>query len=120
VQLSQCLVAGSLPPASLTQAIAVCKIRAVETAIELCFRLKQEVWLPPLSPVIDHQPRLQLSIGFVIESKPFHQPVLKYLPIRPNCTSAPGTLQEQSISQANTSRVTGRHGALTLKLSAAM
>ena len=35
--------ADRIPPADLTRAIAVAKIRAVETAIELCFRLKQEV-----------------------------------------------------------------------------
>lgn len=42
-RLRRCLVAGEIPPPSLTRAIAVSKIRAVETAIELCFRLKQEV-----------------------------------------------------------------------------
>ena len=41
--LRGCLTRGDIPSAALTRAIAVCKIRAVETAIELCFRLKQEV-----------------------------------------------------------------------------
>jgi len=43
VHLRQCLVADTIPSAELTRAIAVSKIRAVETCIELCFRLKQEV-----------------------------------------------------------------------------
>ena len=42
-RLCECLAADRIPPAALTRAIAVAKIRAVETAIELCFRLKQEV-----------------------------------------------------------------------------
>lgn len=42
-RLCECLAADLIPPAALTRAIAVAKIRAVETAIELCFRLKQEV-----------------------------------------------------------------------------
>ena len=41
--LRACLVAGEIPSPALTRAIAVAKIRAVETSIELCFRLKQEV-----------------------------------------------------------------------------
>ena len=43
VHLRACLVSGEIPSPALTRAIAVSKIRAVETSIELCFRLKQEV-----------------------------------------------------------------------------
>mmetsp|Transcript_25835 Transcript_25835/g.63574 ORF Transcript_25835/g.63574 Transcript_25835/m.63574 type:complete len:538 (-) Transcript_25835:291-1904(-) len=43
LELRRCLVANKIPPPSLTQAIAVSKIRAVEFAIEFCFQLKQEV-----------------------------------------------------------------------------
>jgi acyl-CoA oxidase len=42
-ELSKCLVAGSIPSPALVQAIAVAKVSAVENAISLCFRLKQEV-----------------------------------------------------------------------------
>ena len=41
--LSDCLKAGDVPPARLVDAIATCKVRAVETSIAACFRLKQEV-----------------------------------------------------------------------------
>ena len=42
-QLSKCLVQNGIPPPLLVQAIAVGKISAVEHAISLSFRLKQEV-----------------------------------------------------------------------------
>merc|ERR1712039_1139368 len=42
-QLNQCLRAEKIPPTELVQAIAVAKVKGVETAISLCFRLKQEV-----------------------------------------------------------------------------
>lgn len=42
-RLSACLRAGTLPPPDLIEAIAVGKIRAVETSVQLCFRLKQTV-----------------------------------------------------------------------------
>ena len=42
-QLCEHLKARTLPDANLTEAIAVCKINAVETAIKHCFALKQEV-----------------------------------------------------------------------------
>jgi acyl-CoA oxidase len=42
-RLSQVLKVRETPSVELQTAIAVCKIRAVETAIELTFRLKQEV-----------------------------------------------------------------------------
>ena len=42
-RLSRVLKARGTPTVELQTAIAVCKIRAVETAIELTFRLKQEV-----------------------------------------------------------------------------
>ncbi len=42
-ELCACLRAKTIPPARLVQAIAVAKIKAVDTAIELTFRLKQEV-----------------------------------------------------------------------------
>ena len=41
--LRECLVARTIPPDTLTRAIAVAKIRAVETSIALCHALKQEV-----------------------------------------------------------------------------
>eukprot|EP00937_MAST-01D_sp_MAST-1D-sp2_P005395 g5395.t1 len=43
LELSSCLVQGSIPSAQLIEAIAVAKVKAVETSIALCFRLKQEV-----------------------------------------------------------------------------
>ena len=43
VELCACLRAKTIPSARLVQAIAVAKIKAVDTAIELAFRLKQEV-----------------------------------------------------------------------------
>jgi len=43
VELCACLRAQTIPSASLVQAIAVAKIKAVDKAIELAFRLKQEV-----------------------------------------------------------------------------
>jgi alkylation response protein AidB-like acyl-CoA dehydrogenase len=42
-ELCACLHAGRMPSANLTEAIATAKIRAVETTIQLCFRLKQTV-----------------------------------------------------------------------------
>merc|ERR1719150_2299174 len=42
-KLCNCLRSGEIPSISLVQSIAVAKVLAVETAIELCFRLKQEV-----------------------------------------------------------------------------
>jgi len=42
-ELNACLQAGEMPPNSLIEAIAVAKVRCVETSIDLCFRLKQEV-----------------------------------------------------------------------------
>ena len=41
--LCKYLVAGSVPAYELTRAIAVAKIKSVETCVELCHRLKQEV-----------------------------------------------------------------------------
>lgn len=43
VRLSECLRQSALPPKELIEAIATAKVRAVETSIDLCFRLKQEV-----------------------------------------------------------------------------
>eukprot|EP00941_MAST-03F_sp_MAST-3F-sp1_P002336 g2336.t1 len=43
IKLNDCLKSGKLPPVELQEAIAVCKVKAVETCIDLCFRLKQEV-----------------------------------------------------------------------------
>mmetsp|Transcript_31467 Transcript_31467/g.67577 ORF Transcript_31467/g.67577 Transcript_31467/m.67577 type:complete len:471 (-) Transcript_31467:1344-2756(-) len=42
-RLSECLVKQQIPPDELVQAIASAKVRNVETAIDLCWRLKQEV-----------------------------------------------------------------------------
>lgn len=42
-ELCKCLTTNSIPPAPLVQAIAVGKISAVENAIALSFKLKQEV-----------------------------------------------------------------------------
>lgn len=42
-RLSQCLSMEKLPADELVQGIAAAKVKAVETAIELCWRLKQEV-----------------------------------------------------------------------------
>mmetsp|Transcript_49019 Transcript_49019/g.137219 ORF Transcript_49019/g.137219 Transcript_49019/m.137219 type:complete len:479 (-) Transcript_49019:82-1518(-) len=42
-KLNECLRGDRIPPTKLTEAIAVAKIRAVETVIQLCFRLKQAV-----------------------------------------------------------------------------
>ncbi|KAL1523338.1 hypothetical protein AB1Y20_018283 [Prymnesium parvum] len=42
-QLSPLLRSGEVPTAELTHAIAVAKVKAVETSIDLCWRLKQEV-----------------------------------------------------------------------------
>jgi len=41
--LIDCIKEERLPSPTLIDAIATCKIRAVETSIDLCFRLKQEV-----------------------------------------------------------------------------
>eukprot|EP01079_Euglenida_sp_SAG-EU17-18_P011918 gene11918-329_t len=41
--LSDCLRANASPPDSLVDAIATCKVQAVESSISMCFRLKQEV-----------------------------------------------------------------------------
>ena len=42
-ELATCLVRGAIPPTDLTRAIAVAKIRAVETSIASCHALRQEV-----------------------------------------------------------------------------
>jgi acyl-CoA oxidase len=42
-RLTPLLRTGALPGAQLTQAIATAKVKAVETSIDLCWRLKQEV-----------------------------------------------------------------------------
>ena len=42
-ELATCLVRRAIPPLDLTRAIAVAKIRAVETSIASCHALKQEV-----------------------------------------------------------------------------
>jgi len=42
-QLSPLLAGRAVPSADLTNAIAVAKVKAVETSIDLCWRLKQEV-----------------------------------------------------------------------------
>lgn len=42
-RLTPLLRTGALPGAALTQAIATAKVKAVETSIDLCWRLKQEV-----------------------------------------------------------------------------
>mmetsp|Transcript_80970 Transcript_80970/g.223938 ORF Transcript_80970/g.223938 Transcript_80970/m.223938 type:complete len:484 (-) Transcript_80970:139-1590(-) len=42
-RLAACLRAERLPPSELVEAIAAGKVKAVETAISLCWRLKQEV-----------------------------------------------------------------------------
>jgi alkylation response protein AidB-like acyl-CoA dehydrogenase len=42
-RLRECLETKTLPSAELVEVIAVAKVKAVETAIDLCFRLKQEV-----------------------------------------------------------------------------
>jgi alkylation response protein AidB-like acyl-CoA dehydrogenase len=42
-ELAVCLREDVIPPTELTDAIAVCKVQAVEASIDLCFRLKQEV-----------------------------------------------------------------------------
>jgi alkylation response protein AidB-like acyl-CoA dehydrogenase len=42
-ELSDCLRNEKIPPLKLQQAIAVCKVKAVEESISLCFSLKQEV-----------------------------------------------------------------------------
>ena len=42
-QLSENLRSSTLPDPQLVHAIAVAKVRAVETSIALCFKLKQEV-----------------------------------------------------------------------------
>lgn len=43
VALNKCLRDNAMPSAALVDAIATCKVRAVESSIDLCFRLKQEV-----------------------------------------------------------------------------
>lgn len=43
LRLADCLRKQMLPPSELVEAIAAAKVRAVETAIDLCWRLKQEV-----------------------------------------------------------------------------
>merc|ERR1712178_532554 len=43
LELCKWLRSNELPPSHLTDAIAVAKIRSVETVIQLCFRLKQAV-----------------------------------------------------------------------------
>ena len=41
--LASCLRHDLVPPPRLTEAIATCKVQAVDTSIDFCFRLKQEV-----------------------------------------------------------------------------
>lgn len=41
--LSACLVAQTIPDTELVNAVAAAKVKAVETAIEVCWKLKQEV-----------------------------------------------------------------------------
>lgn len=41
--LSQCLSAGTLPSVDLIDTVATAKVKCIETTIELCFRLKNEV-----------------------------------------------------------------------------
>lgn len=43
VELSEALESDAMPSKSLVEAIAVAKVTAVETSIDHCFRLKQEV-----------------------------------------------------------------------------
>mmetsp|Transcript_36842 Transcript_36842/g.84904 ORF Transcript_36842/g.84904 Transcript_36842/m.84904 type:complete len:465 (+) Transcript_36842:67-1461(+) len=43
LRLCECLRAGSVPANDLVQMIAVFKVRAVETSIAMCFKLKQEL-----------------------------------------------------------------------------
>jgi len=43
LKLNACLMADTRPDMDLMNEIAVCKISAVESSIDLCFRLKQEV-----------------------------------------------------------------------------
>jgi hypothetical protein len=43
VALNACLQEGGTPSNTLVDAIATCKVRAVETSIAMCFKLKQEV-----------------------------------------------------------------------------
>merc|ERR1712224_740384 len=42
-RLCECLRADKLPSPDLVEAVAVLKVKAIETSIEQCFRLKQEV-----------------------------------------------------------------------------
>jgi alkylation response protein AidB-like acyl-CoA dehydrogenase len=42
-ELAACLVKSEIPSPELQEAIAIAKVRCVETSIDLCFRLKQEV-----------------------------------------------------------------------------
>mmetsp|Transcript_31705 Transcript_31705/g.47215 ORF Transcript_31705/g.47215 Transcript_31705/m.47215 type:complete len:218 (+) Transcript_31705:1-654(+) len=42
-RLAACLRAEKIPPSDLVEAIATGKVKSVETAIDLCWRLKQEV-----------------------------------------------------------------------------
>merc|ERR1711904_212804 len=42
-QLCECLACDTVPEDSLVQAIASAKVKCIELAIELCWRLKQEV-----------------------------------------------------------------------------
>jgi len=42
-RLSDCLRSEKIPPGELVEAIAAAKVKAVETAISLCWKLKQEV-----------------------------------------------------------------------------
>mmetsp|Transcript_62104 Transcript_62104/g.160139 ORF Transcript_62104/g.160139 Transcript_62104/m.160139 type:complete len:464 (+) Transcript_62104:60-1451(+) len=42
-RLAACLAAEKIPPADLVEAIAAAKVKAVEIAISLCWKLKQEV-----------------------------------------------------------------------------
>jgi len=42
-ELTKCLVDGRVPPMQLAEAIAIAKVKAVETSIDLCGRLKQDI-----------------------------------------------------------------------------
>jgi len=42
-QLAECIRSDKMPPTKLIEAIAVAKIRSVETVVQSCFRLKQTV-----------------------------------------------------------------------------
>ena len=60
-ELATCLVRRAIPPAALTRAIAVAKIRAVETSIASCHALKQEVGSYALMPARGLKTRISSS-----------------------------------------------------------